>query len=301
LRFNLCMLLISFCLGSKQRPLVPNDLISEIIRNHMVYNDTGLAINKSLVSQVTKDPEDVEKILVLLESLVKKTENKIKGLDNKVNKVAAALDKTTKEANKVITKEKVKVGAAKQALKDAKSVKSKSGAQLNSELAILRKVIAYLWPMSKRKLKTNGWNSCSATLNCGSLGKNVCQGYFNKRVSNFVKGAFPGKMYSVSLTFIALDSWNDNDKEYGFVNVGNKRCWTSPALYFRRFPNYKKKKHCNNRANLPSWGERKLTASCSITAPASGIIKVYAGSSLNHDDIKDESFGVTHLVVKRVK
>merc|ERR1712179_671371 len=105
LRFNLCMLLISFCLGSKQRPLVPNDLISEIVQNHMVYNDTGLAINKTLLSQVTKDPEDVEKILVLLENLVKKTENKITGLDNKVKEVAAALKKIKEEANKVITKE----------------------------------------------------------------------------------------------------------------------------------------------------------------------------------------------------
>jgi len=296
------MLLISFCLGSKQRPLVPNDLISEIIQNHMVYNDTGLAINKTLLSQVTKDPEDVEKILVLLENLVKKTEGKIKGLDNKVKEVAAALVKITKEANIVITQEEVKVGAAKQALKDAKSVQSKSGAELNSELAILHKVIAYLWPMSNRKPKMSGWKTCSATVNCGSLGKNVCQGYSkNKLLTNTVKGVFPGKMYSVSLTYIALDSWNLGHKEYGFVNVGSKRCWTSPHLEFRRFENYNKKKHCNNPVNHPRWGEKKFTVSCSIKADASGIIKVYAGSTLNHQDIKDESYGVTDLVVKRVK
>jgi len=295
------MLLISFCLGSKQRPLVPNDLISEIIQNHMVYNDTGLAINKTLLSQVTKDPEDVEKILVLLENLVKKTENKITALDNKVNEVAAALDKTKKEADKVITKEKVKVGAAEQALKDAKSVQSKSGAELNSELAILHKVIAYLWPMSNRKLKTSAWKTCSATINCGSLGKNVCQGYSKNNILTNTFNGVPGKMYSVSLTFIALDSWNKGDREFGFVNVNSKRCWKSPNLDYTKFPNYNRKKHCNNRVNHPKWGEKKFTVSCSITAPASGIIKVYARSNLNYHDIKDESFGVTNLVVKRVK
>jgi len=296
------MLLISFCLGSKQRPLVPNDLISEIIQNHMVYNDTGLAINKTLLSQVTKDPEDVEKILVLLENLVKKTEDKIKGLDNKVNKVAAALDKTTKEANKVITKEKVKVGAAKQALKDAKSVQSKNGADLNSELAILHKVIIYLWPMSNRKPKMSGWKTCSATINCGSLGKNVCQAYVkNKLLTNTIKGASPGKMYSVSLTYIAIDSWNGQHKEVGFVNVDSKRCWTSAILDFTKFPNYRKAKHCNNHAVYAKYGEKKFTVSCSVKASASGIIKVYAGSNLNANNIKDESFGVTDLVVKRVK
>jgi len=298
------MLLISFCLGSKQRPLVPNDLISEIIQNHMVYNDTGLAINKTLLSQVTKDPEDVEKILVLLENLVKKTEGKIKGLDNKVNEVAAALDKTNKKANKVITKEKVKVGAAKQALKDAKSVQSKSGAELNSELAILHKVIAYLWPMSNRKFKMSGWKTCSATVNCGSLGKNVCQGYYkNNILTNTVKGAIPGKTYSVSLTFIALDSWDADQKEFGFVNVNSKRCWTSPNVDHTKFPNYKKgRKHCNNRANYKHWGEKKFAVSCSITAPASGIMKVNAQSRFKvNSGIEDESFGVTDLVVKRVK
>jgi len=298
------MLLISFCLGSKQRPLVPNDLISEIIQNHMVYNDTGLAINKTLLSQVTKDPEDVEKILVLLENLVKKTEGKIKGLDNKVNEVAAALDKTNKKANKVITKEKVKVGAAKQALKDAKSVQSKSGAELNSELAILHKVIAYLWPMSNRKFKMSGWKTCSATVNCGSLGKNVCQGYYkNNILTNNVKGVVPGKTYRVSLTFIALDSWDGGaEKEYGFVNVGSTRCWTSPHLEWIKFPNARKKKHCNNRAGANYWGERKFAVSCSITAPASGIMKVNAQSRFKvNSGIEDESFGVTDLVVKRVK
>jgi len=297
------MLLISFCLGSKQRPLVPNDLISEIIQNHMVYNDTGLAINKTLLSQVTKDPEDVEKILVLLENLVKKTEGKIKGLDNKVNEVAAALDKTNKKANKVITKEKVKVGAAKQALKDAKSVQSKSGAELNSELAILHKVIAYLWPMSNRKFKMSGWKTCSATVNCGSLGKNVCQGYYkNNILTNTVKGAIPGKTYSVSLTFIALDSWDAYQKEVGFVNVNSKRCWTSPILDHTKFPNYRKGKHCNNPVDLKYWGERKFAVSCSITAPASGIMKVNAQSRFKvNSGIEDESFGVTDLVVKRVK
>jgi len=291
------MLLISFCLGSKQRPLVPNDLISEIIQNHMVYNDTGLAINKTLLSQVTKDPEDVEKILVLLENLVKKTEGKIKGLDNKVKEVAAALVKITKEANIVITQEEVKVGAAKQALKDAKSVQSKSGAELNSELAILYKVMQYLWPMSNRKFEMSGWKTCSATVNCGSLGKNVCQGSSKNQLTNTVKGAVPGTMYSVSLTFIALDSW---DHEYGFVNVGSKRFWRSPDLHYRKFPNYNKKKHCNNRADNGNWGERQFSVSFSITAPASGVIKVYAGSTIDQY-IKDESFGVTDLVVKRVK
>jgi len=294
------MLLISFCLGSKQRPLVPNDLISEIIQNHMVYNDTGLAINKTLLSQVTKDPEDVEKILVLLENLVKKTEGKIKGLDNKVNEVAAALDKTNKKANKVITKEKVKVGAAKQALKDAKSVQSKSGAELNSELAILHKVIAYLWPMSNRKLKTSGWKTCSATINCGSLGKNVCQGYSKNNILTNTFNGVPGKMYSVSLTFIALDSWNLAEKEFGFVDVDSKRCWTSSYLDFTKFPNAFKKKHCNNPVQKKHFGEKKFAVSCSVTAPASGIIKVKARSKLN-DPIENESFGVTDLIVKRVK
>jgi len=294
------MLLISFCLGSKQRPLVPNDLISEIIQNHMVYNDTGLAINKTLLSQVTKDPEDVEKILVLLENLVKKTEGKIKGLDNKVNEVAAALDKTNKKANKVITKEKVKVGAAKQALKDAKSVQSKSGAELNSELAILHKVIAYLWPMSNR-LKPTGWKTCSATINCGSLGRNVCQGSNkNNILTNTCKGAIPGKKYSVILTFIALDSWNQHEKEFGFVDVNSGRCWTSSYLDHRKFPNAGKKKHCNNPVQKKIWGEKKFAVSCSVIAPASGIIKVKAGSKLNYP-IENESFGVTNLIVKRVK
>jgi len=297
------MLLISFCLGSKQRPLVPNDLISEIIQNHMVYNDTGLAINKTLLSQVTKDPEDVEKILVLLENLVKKTENKITDLDNKVKEVAAALKKIKEEANKVITKEKVKVGAAKQALKDAKSVQSKSGAELNSELAILHKVIAYLWPMSHR-LKPSGWKTCSATINCGSLGRNVCQGSNkNNILTNTFKGAIPGKKYSVSLTFIALDTWNLANKEFGFVDVDSKRCWTSSYLDYRKFPNFRKKKHCNNRVQRKIWGEKKFAVSCSVTAPASGIIKVYARSTLTYHPlgIEDESFGVTNLVVKRVK
>jgi len=294
------MLLISFCLGSKQRPLVPNDLISEIIQNHMVYNDTGLAINKTLLSQVTKDPEDVEKILVLLENLVKKTEGKIKGLDNKVKEVAAALVKITKEANIVITQEEVKVGAAKQALKDAKSVQSKSGAELNSELAILHKVIAYLWPMSNR-LKPSGWKTCSATINCGSLGRNVCQGSKkNNILTNTCKGAIPGKMYSVSLTFIALDSWNLANKEFGFVDVDSKRCWRSSYLDYRKFPNFRKKKHCNNPVQNKGWGEKKFAVSCSVTAPASGIIKVKARSNLN-DPIENESFGVTDLIVKRVK
>jgi len=298
------MLLISFCLGSKQRPLVPNDLISEIIQNHMVYNDTGLAINKTLLSQVTKDPEDVEKILVLLENLVKKTENKITALDNKVNEVAAALDKTKKEADKVITKEKVKVGAAEQALKDAKSVQSKSGAELNSELAILYKVMQHLWPMSNRKFEMSGWKTCSATINCGSLGKNVCQGSNkNNILTNTVKGAIPGKTYSVSLTFIALDSWDAYQKEVGFVNVNSKRCWTSPIVNHVKFPNYKKGKHCNNPVYHKYWGEKKFAVSCSITAPASGIIKVNARSTLTYhrQGIEDESFGVTDLVVKRVK
>jgi len=294
------MLLISFCLGSKQRPLVPNDLISEIIQNHMVYNDTGLAINKTLLSQVTKDPEDVEKILVLLENLVKKTEGQIIALDNKVIEVAAALDKTKKEADKVITKEKVKVGAAEQALKDAKSMRSKSRLNCQNELAILHKVIACLWPMSNRPPKPSGWKTCSATINCGSLGRNVCQGSNKNNILTNTFKAIPGKMYSVSLTFIALDSWNLAEKEFGFVDVDSKRCWTSSYLEFTKFPNAFKKKHCNNPVQKKHFGEKKFAVSCSVTAPASGIIKVKAGSKLNHP-IENESFGVTDLIVKRVK
>eukprot|EP00463_Aulacantha_scolymantha_P002229 TRINITY_DN28_c0_g2_i4.p1 TRINITY_DN28_c0_g2~~TRINITY_DN28_c0_g2_i4.p1 ORF type:complete len:166 (+),score=12.49 TRINITY_DN28_c0_g2_i4:499-996(+) len=163
----------------------------------------------------------------------------------------------------------------------------------------------YLWPMSNRKFKMSGWKTCSATVNCGSLGKNVCQGYYkNNILTNTCKGAIPGKTYSVSLTFIALDSWDGDQKEFGFVNVNSKRCWTSPIVDHTKFPNYKKgRKHCNNRANYKHWGEKKFAVSCSVTAPASGIIKVYARSTLTYHPlgIEDESFGVTDLVVKRVK
>eukprot|EP00463_Aulacantha_scolymantha_P002222 TRINITY_DN28_c0_g1_i2.p1 TRINITY_DN28_c0_g1~~TRINITY_DN28_c0_g1_i2.p1 ORF type:complete len:159 (-),score=9.55 TRINITY_DN28_c0_g1_i2:790-1266(-) len=155
------------------------------------------------------------------------------------------------------------------------------------------------------RLKPSGWKTCSATVNCGSLGKNVCQGYYkNNILTNTCKGAIPGKTYSVSLTFIALDSWDGDQKEFGFVNVNSKRCWTSPIVDHTKFPNYKKgRKHCNNRANYKHWGEKKFAVSCSVTAPASGIIKVYARSTLTYHPlgIEDESFGVTDLVVKRVK
>jgi len=69
-----------------------------------------------------------------------------------------------------------------------------------------------------------------------------------------------------------------------------------------KFPNYKGRKHCNNRARYTHWGEKKFAVSCSITAPASGIMKVNAQSRFKvNSGIEDESFGVTDLVVKRVK
>lgn len=295
-----CFLLVSTCLGSQIHSLIQKVLVSNGTGlPELLSNGTGLSglaedsaeeIFKNFVASGSKKPEDVTKILKLLEALVTEANGNLNVLNNKVTVTLAVLSKAKKDATAAETKVKVdeakKVAKAQQAHDDAKATRNKEKPGIDHELAILKKVIDYLWPLSTRQLQVSAWTGCRSTPKC-KYGK-VCMGDRDRDVHNSIKHLMPGRKYTVTLDFIPIYSW---DMEWGYIYVNGKKVWSKQFNHSQ----IKTGVSCGSSSHGYS---KKVAVTLTVAANNQGRIDIRGKTNLD-SRFSDESYGVSNLKVKK--
>lgn len=305
------ILLICVCLGSQlsnliQQRLVPNG--TALSSNLLAMNNSAEDIFKNFISEGAKKPEDVDKVIIVLKSLIGEQDGYVDGLDNKIkaelenwNKVKAAskaaiaksdgeLVEATKGNSKVKLDEGKKESAAKQAHTDAKANKNKLMPNINHQKEVLQQVIEWLKPLSTHRTieHANKWEKCYANINydCskdfGDKDKHVCLGGRDYKPSITVR-VLPGKTYTVTLDFFYMYSW---DNEIGRVYVNEKLCWNRAHRTTR------------TNKNCGPWSRgyaQKFSVTCAnAVGNNNGEIKIRVWTNIN-EGISNEYLGVANL------
>jgi len=290
--------------------LAPNGtgLISQAVGlNDSAIRNSAEDLFNSFISTNETKPKDVDRIIKLLEDLIKEQDGlaqtgdkKIKAALKNLNKVKKAakaaiavadgkLELEKKANQKVKVDEGKKVAAAKQAHTDAKSAKNQQMPNINHQKKIIQLVIEYLRPLSTQKTISyaNKWTKCVGNYACKDYGVNkVCIGERYYQPYRTVS-VLPGRKYVVTLDYFAMYSW---DGEYGRVYLNGKLCWN------------KRIRHKSTKKNCGPWSHnsaQKFRVSCNAVGANNGELTVRVASTLN-ERYPNENFGVANLKVYRV-
>jgi hypothetical protein len=142
----------------------------------------------------------------------------------------------------------------------------------------------------------NGW-SCKEITDCGTYG-NICGGYKktgkNDKIEKTFTGLTPGESYTITLDFIALDSW---DGEKAIIKINDEECdWIvdgdtfDPKFKWIRQGKPGRVKICGNS----HWPDQHVRVSCTKMITKSDATVVVT-TKLNQGT-KDESFAIDNVV-----